>query len=69
MLVLDGTILDATEGIKQLLGNRTRLWTEVVTLATLQVVDVTDRTDHCGCTTCSSLLEGLQLLLDRKSVV
>ena len=46
MLVLDGTILDATEGIIQVLRDRTWLLTEVVALACIQIVDVADRTDY-----------------------
>lgn len=63
MLVFNLTILDATQGVEEFLGDRTRLLTEVITLTGLQVVDIGDRTDDSGCTTGTCLLEGLQFLL------
>ena len=63
VLVLDGTILDSTEGIIQVLRDRTWLLTEVVALACIQIVDVADRTDYGSCTACTSLLESIQLIL------
>ena len=43
VLVLDLTVLDATESIEKFLGHRSGLLTEGVALACVEVVDVRDR--------------------------
>ena len=46
MLVLDGAILNTTEGVVQVLGDRTRFIAKVIALACVEVVDIADRTDY-----------------------
>ena len=63
VLVLDLAILDAAQGIEELLRHRTWLVAEVIALACLEVVDIADGRDD-GCRSAGScLLEGLQFLL------
>ena len=69
VLVLDLTVLDATEGIEELLGQWARLVTEAVTLASVEVVDIRDRTNHGCCTASTSLLEGLEFFLRNRTAL
>ena len=49
MLVLDLSVLDATQGIKQFLRHGTWLVTKAIALASVEVVDIRDRADHSSC--------------------
>ena len=61
MLVLDGAILNTTEGIVQVLGDRTRFIAKVIALACIEVVDIADRTDYRSSSNVSSSSSGICL--------
>ena len=63
MLVLDGAILNTTEGVVQVLGDRTRFIAKVIALASIEVVDIADRTDNGSSSAGTSLLECIELVL------
>ena len=65
MLVLYGAVLNATECVVELLGNRTWLAIlgEDIALACLQVVNLRDGRNHGSRAAGSSLLEGFQFFL------
>ena len=63
MLVLDGAILNTTEGVVQVLGDRTRFIAKVIALASIEVVDIADRTDYRSSSAGTSLLECIELVL------
>ena len=69
MLVFDLAVLNATEGVEETLRLGTGLLAKVVTLASVKVVDIRDWTDNGCCATCSSLLEGLKLLLGDRTAL
>ena len=63
MLVLDGAILNTTEGVVQVLGDRTRFIAKVIALASIEVIDIADRTDYRSSSAGTSLLECIELVL------
>ena len=69
MLVLDGAILNTTESVVQVLGDRTWLLAKVIALASIEVVDVADWTDYGSCSASTSLLECIQLVLRNLSAL
>ena len=69
MLVLDGAILNTTEGVVQVLGDRTRFIAKVIALACIEVVDIADRTDYRSSSAGTSLLECIELVLRNLSAL
>ena len=49
MLVLDGAILNTTEGVVQVLGDRTRFIAKVIALASIEVVDILNESGRASC--------------------
>ena len=56
------SVLDATKGFVELLGEWTRFWTEVVAMASIGIIDVGNGRDDSCSAACASFLEGVELL-------